>query len=323
MASEKRKKKTAHHPQDADRSPSFRISRGRVLVALGVIALLGWLSHAVWQQVGPRVIQQQEYLLAADRISTTPIPEWIEGNFVGDVVRDAGLDGRLSLLDDAFAEVVENAFVLHPWVESVARIEKRHPRGVYVELVFRKPVAVVEMPASEGVVFVPVDSAGVHLPTKDVADMKKRYLPRIGGIVGRPPVGQQWPDARVIGAALLAEQLQDVWEDLHLVDILPSARPEIRGDHRYFVYELVTRGGTRVVWGAAPDASPPGEHEFAAKLSRLKQCVAEHGPLNSVRSPAVVDVRQKLAITPRTVKKPASPEEDSSMVKRPSKTERR
>lgn len=322
MASETRKKKSSRRADDAD-VPSFRISRGRVLVALGVIGLLGWLAHAAWQQVGPRVIQQQEYLLAVERISTTPVPDWIDGEFISDVVRDAGLDGRLSLLDDAFAEVVENAFLLHPWVESVVRIEKRHPRGVYVDLVYRRPVAVVEMPASDGVVFVPVDKHGVHLPIKDVAEMRKRYLPRIGGIVGRPPVGQQWPDERVVGGAILAEQLQDVWEELHLVDILPSARPEIRNDHRYFVYELVTRGGTRVVWGAAPDASPPGEHEFSAKLARLKRCVDEHGPLNSVRSPAVVDVRQKLAITPRTVKKPASPEEDSSMVKRPKKTERR
>ena len=299
------------------------IPRIRVLVALGVIGLLGWAANSLWQQVEPQVVQRQQYMLSAERISTTTQPEWIQGNFLSQVVRDAGLDGRLSLLDDSFAEVVEDAFVLHPWVERVERIEKRHPRGVYVELDFREPIAVVEMSAAEGVLYVPVDRQGYHLPHRDLAEVRKRYLPRIGGIVGRPPVGQQWPDARVIGAARLAQQLRSEWDSLHLVDILPSARPEIRGDHRYFVYELVTKGGTRVVWGAAPDASPPGEHSFEAKLTRLKSCVEQHGPLNSVRSPAVVDVRIELAITPRTVKKPAAAEEESSLASRPEEVEKR
>ena len=87
---------------------------------------------------------------------------------------------------------------------------------------------------------------------------------------------------------------------MHLVEILPSARPEILGPRRYFVYDLVTRGGTRVIWGAAPLDSPPGEADFQEKLERLTRCVRELGPLDSVRSPAIVNVRRGLAVTPRT-----------------------
>lgn len=317
------KKQSSQKRSSAEAGPRLFRSRARVLVALGVIALLGWGAHTVWQHVEPQVMRQENYLLAAERISTTPVPQWITADLLSEVVRDAGLDGRLSLLDDSFTEVIEDAFALHPWVERVERIEKRHPRGVHVELAYRQPVAVVEMSGGDGVLFVPVDRHAVHLPTNDVPHVRKRYLPRIGGIVGRPPVGQQWPDARVIGATQMAERLRSEWEALHLVDILPSARPEVRGEHRYFVYDLVTRGGTRVVWGASPEAEPPGEHPFDSKLSRLKECVEQHGPLNSVRSPAVVDVREKLAITPRTVKKPPAADEDASMVKRPEQVERR
>ena len=41
-----------------------------------------------------------------------------------------------------------------------------------------------------------------------------------------------------------------------------------------------------------------------ARLHRLRQCIAEYGPLDSVRGPAEVNVRHELAIKLRTVKKP-------------------
>lgn len=283
------------------------LPRARVVLALGVIALLGWGMHAVWQHVAPNVIGRDRHLLRAERITITPLPEWIAGDIRAQVVRDAGLDSRLSLLDDAFGTVVADAFKLNPWVETVERVTKDYPQGVQVELTYRKPVAVVELVGAEGVQYVPIDRRGVHLPIDDVPELRKRYLPRVGGIVGRPPVGQVWPDPRVIGAAELAYALRDEWEPLCLVDILPSARPEIQDESRYFVYDLVTRGGTRIVWGAVESSGPSGEDGFQKKLDRLRACVAEHGPFDSVRGPAVVDVRHETAITPRTVKKEGEP----------------
>jgi len=258
--------------------------------------------HSVWQHVAPSVIHCDRYLLTADGISISTLPPWITADVRMEVVRNSGLDRRLSVLDEAFVNVVEDAFSLHPWVESVDKITKSYPPAVFVELTFRRPVAVVELTGPEGVQLIPVDKHGIQLPAEDVPDIRKRYLPRIGGIVGRPPVGQPWADPRVIGATELADRLADTWESMHLVDILPSARPEIRDEHRYFVFHLITKGGTRVVWGAAPSNAPPGEDDFETKLQRLRECTNRLGPLDSVRGPAVVDVRRELAITPRTVK---------------------
>lgn len=224
-----------------------------------------------------------------------------------EVIRNAGLDGRLSTLDNSFMSVVQDAFVLHPWIDSVGSIRKRFPGGVDVEVTYRKPIAVVEMSSPQGVMLIPVDQHAVHLPTGDVPEVYKRYLPRIQNIIERPPVGQRWDDLRMTGATDLAYRLADCWEQLSLVDILPSSRPEIMDEHRYFVYDLMTRGGTRIVWGAAPAQSPPGEDNFDAKLARLRTCVAEMGPFDTVRSPAVVDVRNQLSVTPRTVKKKVEP----------------
>ncbi len=314
-------KKDAESPPAGFASRLFA-QRAKVLVVLTVVMLLGWGMRGLWEHFAPQIIQREEYLLADERITISELPEWIVGDVRGQAVRNAGLAGRLSILDDAFAQVIEDAFLLHPWVESVDRITKRHPAGVHVEITYRQPVAVVELVDQNVVHLVPIDRHGVHLPSLEVPNIRKRYLPRIGGIVERPPVGQPWTDPRVRGAAEIAVQLSEVWDTFHLVDILPSARPEIYGQSRYFVYDLITRGGTRVVWGAAPNAAPAEEDQFSAKLARLHRCAAQFGPLDSENGPAVVDIRtQELAITPRTVKKPeADFENDVPVVKRAQRT---
>lgn len=294
---------TAASRSFAERAKTLFKLRLHVVIALVVVGLLGWGMNGVWQRVAPSIIHRPPYLLTAQRITVTPPPEWITADVRAEVIRNTGLDGRLSTLDDSFMSVIEDAFVLHPWVTSVEKIKKLAPDGVHVEVTYRKPIAVVEMSSPQGMVLVPVDHHAVHLPPDDVPEVYKRYLPRIQNVVERPPVGQRWDDPRVIGAADLAFRLSDVWEQLSLVDILPSTRPEILEEHRYYVYDLMTRGGTRIVWGAAPAQAPPGEDDFNAKLERLRACVAEVGPLNTVRSPAVVDVRNQLSVTPRTVKK--------------------
>ncbi|MCA9230863.1 MAG: hypothetical protein KDA57_09440 [Planctomycetales bacterium] len=315
MATRKKKQNAGTPGGGLANARHLLLSRGRVILALLVVALLGWGLQTVWQRVAPSVIHRDRYLLTADGISISTLPDWIMADVRMEVIRNSGLDGEISVLDEGFASVIEDAFVLHPWVESVEKVTKSYPPAVFVELTFRRPVAVVEMASREEVQLIPVDRHGVQLPAGDVPEIRKRYLPRIGGVVGRPPVGQPWADPRVIGATELAELLADHWETLHLVDILPSARPEIQDEHRYFVFSLITRGGTRVVWGAAPSNAPPGEDQFESKLQRLRECAQQHGPLDSVRGPAVVDVRHKLAITPRTVKKNPSAGGTESQVK--------
>jgi hypothetical protein len=309
------KRKKASSPEKKQAAPAVParsvatrfIPRTRILVSLIVIAMLGYGMQAVWKEVAPRVMNREPYLLSAERITMTAQPEWITSDIRAEVITNAGLEKRLSILDDAFMNVVKDAFALHPWIKSVDKITKQYPAGVQVDVTFRTPVAAVEMASEAGMLLVPLDHEAVVLPPADVPEIRKRYLPRIQNLVDRPAIGQKWENPRVQGAVDLAVRLTDVWEDLHLVDIMPSTRPEILDEHRFFVYDLITRGGTRVVWGAAPSMSPPGEAEFAAKLERLRRYVTEHGPLNGVESPEIVDVRNQLTVKPRMDKKTTGP----------------
>lgn len=291
--------------------------RGKALVVLGVVGLLGWSAQAVWRKTAPVVAARERYLVPAERITLTEPPAWVVANVREQVIHSAGLDRRLSILEPSFAETVKNAFTLHPWIKSVDRVEKRVPAGVHLEVAYRKPVAVIETPFGESRLLLPVDDRGVHLPADDVPLIRRQYLPRITGIVGQPPAGQRWEDPRVAGAVEIAARLGDVWEALHLQEITPSTRPEVSasGSQQYFVYELVARGGTRIQWGPAPQARVPGDDAFAVKLQRLNECVKQYGPLDSIDSPGTVNVRGGLQVGPRMVKKPAArmvskPDED-------------
>ncbi len=135
MATIKRQKKAAGKSAQrvvapagaASKLRSISVPRMRVMLSLVVVALLGWAMQAVWQRVAPAVIHREPYLLSAERITMTPQPEWITTDIRAEVIRNAGLDQQLSILDDAFMGVVQDGFVLHPWINSVEKITKHFP----------------------------------------------------------------------------------------------------------------------------------------------------------------------------------------------------
>jgi hypothetical protein len=168
---------------------------------------------------------------------------------------------------------------------------------------------VVEAPQGERSQLLPLDAHGIHLPAEDVPLIRRSDLPRLTGVVGQPPVGQPGGGPRVAGGVELAVRLADHWDALNLSSIVPSARPEVLGDRKYFVYDLVNRGGTRIEWGPAPQTQLPGEADFSTKLKWLEQCVGRYGTLDWIDWPEKINVRRGIEITPRTAKKAPKPKD--------------
>ncbi len=299
-------------PIESSASQGAARRRGKVLVVLGVVLLCGWGANAIWRQAAPMVANSSRYILPAAKITTSQTPEWIVADVRNQVIENSRLDGRLSILDVDFVDAIRHAFSLHPWVQSVDRIEKHYPPAVHVTITFRQPVAVVETASGE---LLPVDAGASHLPADDVPLIRRKYLPRITGIVGQPAIGRRWEDPRVSGAVAIAVRLADVWEPLHLEAITPQVRPQWRNEQQFFVYDIVSRGGTQIIWGAAPDAAAPGEADFMVKLERLRKCIELYGPLDSIKAPGTVDVRGELHVEPRMVKHEDELGEDATLVK--------
>jgi hypothetical protein len=277
------KAKPVEKPSAGAKKPAPARSRALArwtMLALLVVGATSSGLYLLWQMVAPHVLAGVSF--DPKRLEVVPEPPgWIHSDLKAEVVRDGSLDGALSLLDEGLAERVYKAFALHPWVAKVVRVTKQDT--ITVELVYRKPVLMVEVPGG----LYPVDEEGVLLPTKDFSALEARGYPRLTGIqtVTEGPVGTRWQDSRVAGAAQLAAALIEDWNALNFRAIVP-----VVGMGRSPNYELHTRKGTRILWGAANSSSTSAEPSVAEKLARLKRYVADRGSLEGPNGPQVLDL---------------------------------
>ncbi len=220
--------------------------------------VVGGGSYFVWTQVRAHVLSAAEYQLDPAKIVLSPTPPWIHSDIKAEVLRDARFNGPMSLLDGDLTVRMAAAFAANPWVARVERVSKRFPAGLEVSAVYRRPVALVEI--DDGKAALPVDSEGVVLPTQDfsAADAEK-YL-HIAEIHTTPtgPVGSRWGDPAVTGAAQVAAALDDEWQALGIVQIVPAGQKPARSGVEY-IFDLVTRGGTHVRWGARRPPTCPAK----------------------------------------------------------------
>jgi hypothetical protein len=257
-----------------DRQPRRLPWQSAAIAVLLVGFLAAWGGG--WIVVRDRVAAQSDYYLRAEQIELTPRPPWVHSDVKAEVLRDAGLDRPLSLLEDELARRLYEAFPLHPWIARVERVNKRYPARMTVDVVYRRPACMVEVHdrgACRGVYAVDLD--GVVLPTADFSPLDAARLPLLRGIDTPPSQpGSPWGDERVLEGCRLAAALSDVWLELQLVSLAPLPRPDEALDepHRY---ELATRSGSRVLWGLPAAGSAADKAIFEAKIARLRQSLAE------------------------------------------------
>jgi len=305
MATRKRKKNrpTARLPARLKQFLSLVRGPGRpvaMVVLLLAVFLGGWYWLWCFGGVGGHVLSLDGYQLTSRDVEITPLPQWIHTDIRAEVFRDASLDGPLSIMDAELTERIAAAFSLHPWIAKVRRVKKYHPARVKVELVYRRPVCMVEVPGG----LLPVDRRGVLLPCGDFSPIEaSRHYPRLVGIDTVPvgPAGERWGDARVAAGAEIAEVFGAAWQELKLDRIVPLEPAQPHGGEQ-ITYELFARSGTRIIWGRAPGTDMPGEPPAVDKVARLQKYAREHGTLDGPHGPQRLDVTspQSLRVSRRT-----------------------
>jgi hypothetical protein len=253
---------------------STRHSAGRpwqsAAIALLLVAFLAAWGGA-WIVVRDRVAAQGDYYLRAEQIDLTPLPPWIHSNVKAEVLQSASLDRPLSLLEDDLACRIYEAFPLHPWIARVERVSKRYPARMIVDVVYRRPVCMVEVPGGVH----PVDVESVVLPTADFSPVDAARFALLRGIDTQPSQpGLPWGDERVLEGSRLAAALSEVWIDLQLASLAPLPRPDESVDEPYR-YELLTRSGIRILWGLPPTGQATDKTLLEAKIARLRQSLQE------------------------------------------------
>jgi hypothetical protein len=282
-------------------APAGAPGRTRML-AFGMIVIVAvGLGYVVWQQVRGHVLSSTDYQLEPQKIVITPAPAWIRADVKAEVLRDAGFNAPLSLLDEELTLHLASAFAAHPWVAHVVRVSKRYPAGLEVTLAYRKPVAMVEVQSDSAL---PVDVQGVVLPSGDFDAAEAALYPRIGEIHTTPsgPVGTRWGDPCVAGAAQIAAVVAADWKSLDFFRIVPAGRKPGGRNGVEYAYSILTHSGTKVVWGRAPSTDLPGELPSDDKLAALRRYAAEnHGTLDGPHGAQEIIIRDSgdLLVQPR------------------------
>ncbi|MFO0870119.1 MAG: cell division protein FtsQ/DivIB [Pirellulales bacterium] len=262
-----------------------------------LVFFAGGFSY-VWQRWGGLVRNHPRYAIVPEQIEITPQPEWIQSQVKDEVVRDGNL-ATLSLLDPQVTVKVAHEFGLHCWVADVKRVRKEYPSRIFVDLEYRRPVAMVEVVTNGQRGLLPVDAQGVLLPPQDFsAEQTREYLRiAVGDTLPVGSAGTSWGDPDVAAAAGIAATLRDAWRPARLYRITltnPGAAPRDRSADRQF--DLLTRDGVKIHWGHAPGQEVRQEPAAADKVARLMRYLEARGTLTPLGDQPVLDLREPVSL---------------------------
>ncbi len=249
---------------------------------LGSFALLFWtLWWGVHQQMrlAPRFrITPQSVLLEP------PPPAWVPQNLTEEVLAQLQGEQPLSLLDEDLGRKFYELFSIHPWIARVERVVCEAGPRVRVQVRYRKPVLMVEVPGG----LLPVDEQGVLLPSEDFTPEQALRYPRLAAVGTQPsgPPGAPWGDARVHQAAQLASVLLDVWRPWGLDRLVVRASDATNSEKaQAIIFEIYTRHGSRIVWGTVDSAD-----SLVRRRAVLEQLLRQLGTLDDPQRPRLIDL---------------------------------
>jgi hypothetical protein len=256
---------------------------------------LGWLlipaAGVGWLWAEPQlevlVREDQAFRLTWAGIHLPPQPSWIAVDVKERALQRAGFPPEFSLLAPQLAERVARALVLEPWVRELSGVSCSRSKGVEVLLSYREPVALVQRESD----LVAIDQDGVVLPLGELQSSSSYLRVLVGNLPSPGPPGARWEHPVVETAARLADFLKEYASQLNVavIDLTLCGRDPTKSKGPIF---LLTRAGSRVIWGAPGGDSSPGELSAEQKLKMLLDYARRFGDLDRPEGPYEIDVTQ-------------------------------
>lgn len=297
---------------------SLRSIRGskRWKLVLACLLVLGPIVGFVlaWNRWGGQVVAEPAYQLSPENIDLTAQPPWIRSDVKADIIA-TGAVSNLSILDERVTIKIADAFSIHPWIGKVIRVSKHFPARVAVEVVYRQPVAMVEVMMHDQPGLLPVDADGNLLPPDDFQQEHARDYLRIAAPNTSPAggLGEPWGDPRVAGAARIAALLESCWQKIGVYRIVAYHKIDRHGPPVEPTFELFARNGSRIIWGKAPSPQSSLQLDKAVRKTRaLLSYVEKSGSLDTLNEPVDIDLRDGIEIATRTASRQLIPPSDST-----------
>lgn len=237
-----------------------------IFACASIGAIVG--STVLWNKYRTDLFAANSFQFDETTLACNEQPEWIKGNLKQNIWQANQL-GQTDLLDAQLVPKIADAFANSSWVARVNRINK-HASGVEVDLLFRRPVALVEVANNQ---LVPIDEAGTVLDSHTMSPEFAQHCWRLH--VNQPAAasildGQAWPDRRIADAGALASALFELRQKLGMTHIL-----QLASSHQYEIsrgpFVLSKPGGAKIIWGASPNYEVDGEATFQKKLAAIEK----------------------------------------------------
>lgn len=218
---------------------------------------------------------QAAFQITPGDIDCQPPVDLSRSDFLAEVQHRADLPKQLSVLEKDLPRQLVRAFSLHPWVESVRKVEVLPNRQVRVQLVYRTPqLAVVNGKRKWA-----IDGHGVLLPPTPAAER----VPVFCGAVPPPKgeAGTVWGDDTLTAAARTVAFLHSQAEGprFALVESVVTG------------LVLTTPLGSRVRWGQPVTDEPRHKDAAVRKWERLREHCRLHGDLDHPDGTKEYDLR--------------------------------
>ena len=282
---------------------------GGLLFALVPLLILGYFG---WYYYGAEHLDRTLYALREENIELTPQPKWIHGDVRAEVYRSAALS-HVSLLEPQASATIAHAFDAHTWVKSTNRVRKSSGGKVKVDVVYRKPTAMVyylrapaigsqEVAKTSQASCFPVDEEGFVLPSDDFAsaEVHNYFVIFAPGATPAGGVGMAFGDDRILEALKLCRLLEMQRAALKLACIYVHADPldQQMGALNSWTLTVETGDKRRIIWGHAPGKETKDEPRVEEKIASMQTWLQAPASASDI---AVLDLRYRRTITQRLV----------------------
>jgi len=239
----------------------------RLLRSRTVWLIAGALCVFALGNLARRGLARDPRFLAKPVFAGARVPAWSGREVLDPVLLRLEAMGPISLLDLDFEQRVRATVAGAPHVAAVTKVRRLWPNRYAIDLVFHRPVAVVER---DGVRY-PVTHDGVVLPAEPYAHAAARLFP-IRGIFGpMPPVGERWRNRALHAGIATLRQISPYLDELRPLRIVAIDVSQAH-DARLGVV-LRTAHGVPIRWGRP--LATVGENSVGQKIRFLRAAMAD------------------------------------------------
>lgn len=218
--------------------------------------LVGFLSLPYIQG---KVAAMPYFRIHQESLKINALPSWLLP--FTQVIEPIDLAPIPTIFTQESARAIAAAYNRNPWVKEVRSVLKRYPKDIEVELVLRKPVALLKCAGG----YVPMDEDGIYLPILSEESENSEVLPRLeSDSCVLPNPGQKCPDIDIL-QSLKAISFLTSQGAIELFS-LESLRIETLPGSSRKILSLILENDIRILWEelSVPNFFVPLAHKMNA-----------------------------------------------------------